>query len=338
MRAIVVREFGRHREQAKLETLAIPEPGPGEVVIRNKIAGVSFGMALTIAGKYQRKPPLPFTPGTEASGIIHAVGPGVSRIAVGDRVMCNVDSGGNGAFNLAKDICCHKIPDAMSFEEAAMIVLSYTTSYGALERRAKLQAGETLLVHGAAGAVGTAAVEIGKAMGATVIAVAGGEAHCQAADRHGADYVIDHRRQKFRDEVLAITAGRGVDVVYDSIGGEVTHQSIRSLVWEGRLLTIGYAGGEIPQIPANLLLLKNVSAMGFNLGHFFGWSPGCSREQYVADVDNMVAGVIQLYEAGALNPEVGASFPLPQFNDALDAVLDRKVDGKCVVAIADEDY
>jgi len=338
MRAIVVREFGHYQEKAKLEKLAIPEPGAGEVVVRNKAAGISFGMSLTMAGKYQRKPPLPFTPGTEVAGIIHSVGPGVTRVVPGDRVMCNVDSGGNGGFNLTRDICCHKIPDNMDFSTAAMIVLSYTTSFGALDRRAKLQKGETLLVHGAAGAVGLAAVEIGKAMGAKVIAVAGGASHTATALRHGADHVIDHRETDFREKVMEITSGRGVDVVYDSIGGEVTHKSIRSMAWEGRLLTIGYACGEIPDIPANMLLLKNISAMGFNLGHFFGWSPGGKREDYVSIVDEMVGGVLRLYELGKINPEVGASFPLHEFHDAMDAVLQRKVDGKCVTLMSEEDY
>lgn len=338
MRAIVVHKYGPHRDVTSLENFPIPEPGPGQVVVRNKAVGVSFGMSLAIAGKYQRKTPLPFVPATEAAGIIHSVGPGVTRVAPGDHVMCNVDQGGAGGFNLTEAICCHKIPKEMDFGAGAMIVLSYNTSYGALVRRANLKAGETLLIHGAAGAVGTAAIEIGKALGATVIAVAGGEKHCETAHKHGADHVIDHRQQEFRERVLEITNGRGVDVVYDSIGGDVTHQSIRSLTWEGRLLTIGYACGEIPKIPANLLLLKNISAMGFNLGHFFGWSPGGKRADYVEVVDEITAGVLKLYTEGKIKPEVGASFTLPELNEALDAVLERKVDGKCVITFGEDDY
>ncbi|OUR77796.1 hypothetical protein A9Q83_09770 [Alphaproteobacteria bacterium 46_93_T64] len=338
MRAIVIKEFGHYREKAVLETLLIPEPGPGQVVVQNKIAGVSFAMSLVMAGKYQRKPPLPFTPGTEVSGVVHSVGAGVTRVASGDRVMCNADQGGNGGYNLVDELCCHKISDDISFQEATMMVLSYTTSYGALVRRAKLEKGETLLVHGAAGAVGVAAVEIGKALGATVIAVAGGKKHCDMAARHGADYVIDHREDEFREKILEITEGRGVDVVYDSIGGDVTHQSIRSMAWEGRLLTIGYACGEIPKIPANLLLLKNISAMGFNLGHYYGWTPGVERKDFVHIVDEMVAGVLKLHSEGMIKPEVGAVYSLADFNEAMDAVLERKVDGKCVVELTDDDY
>ncbi len=338
MRAIVVEEFGHYREKAALKDLPVPVPGAGEVVVQNKIAGVSFAMSLVIAGKYQRKPPLPFTPGTEVAGVVHSVGEGVTRVSVGDRVMCNADEGGNGGYNRVDELCCHKISDDVSYQEAAMMVLSYTTSYGALVRRAGLEKGETLLVHGAAGAVGVAAVEIGKALGATVIAVAGGQKHCDMAKRHGADFVIDHRIDGFREKVLEITDGKGVNVVYDSIGGEVTHQSIRSMAWEGRLLTIGYACGEIPKIPANLLLLKNISAMGFNLGHYYGWSPGTERKDYADLVDKMVAGVLKLHSQGKIKPEVGAVFPLSQFHEAMDAVLERKVDGKCVVELSDADY
>ncbi|USG60934.1 NADPH:quinone oxidoreductase family protein [Sneathiella marina] len=339
MRAIIVRNYGPYQEEAKLETVPKPEaPGTGEVLIRNKTAGVSFATSLNIAGKYQRKPPLPFVPGTEVGGIVEAVGPNVSRVAVGDHVMCSVDSGGMSGFNVTSEFSCHKIPIEMSFAAGSMLITSYTTSYGALVRRANLKAGEILLVHGAAGAVGLAAVEIGKAVGAIVIAVAGGEKHCQAAQRHGADHIIDHRQSNFRDVVMEITNGRGVDVVYDSIGGEVTHQSIRAMAWEGRLLTIGYACGEIPQIPANMLLLKNISAMGFNLGHFFGWSPGGSREQHIDVLDEMVAGVLKLHADGKINPEIGAEFSLSDFRQAMDAVIDRKVDGKCVIMIESEDY
>ncbi|MCR9214286.1 MAG: NADPH:quinone oxidoreductase family protein [Proteobacteria bacterium] len=338
MRAIVIHEFGPYQETAKFEELPVPKPGPGEVVIRNKAAGISFATSLKIAGKYQRRDPLPYVPGTEGAGIIHEIGEGVTRVAVGDHVMCNLDGGANGGFALAQDICCHKIPKEMEFAEAAMMVLSYTTSYGALFRRARIQAGETLLVHGAAGAVGMAAVEIGKAAGAKVIAVAGGESHCEAATRHGADFVIDHRQENFRDRVLDITNGRGVDIVYDSIGGDTTIQSLRSLAWEGRLLTIGYACGEIPKIAANTLLLKNASVLGFNLGHFYGWSPGTTRDQYADIVDEMVAGVLDLYGQGKIKPEVGARFPLADFIPAMDAVIQRTVDGKCVTVMQEEDY
>ena len=338
MRAIVVKEYGHYKNMAKLETLPIPKPGPGEVVVRNKAAGVSFATSLNIAGKYQRKPPLPYIPSTEVAGIVHAIGDNVSRVAVGDHVMCSVDNGGAAGFCQIQDICCHKIPEDMDFGAASSLITSYTTSYGALTRRANLQSGETLLVHGAAGAVGMAAVEIGKALGATVIAVAGGEKHCAAARRYGADHVIDHRQSDFREIVMDITGGRGVDLIYDSIGGDVTRQSLRTLAWEGRLLTIGYASGDIPTIAANTLLLKNASVLGFNLGHFFGWSPGGSRAQYIDALDNMVGGVLKLHAEGKIKPEVGARYPLSRFIEALDAVIDRKVDGKCVVEMSEEDY
>ncbi len=331
MRAIVVREFGHPHEKAKLEELPIPTPGPSEVVVKNMAAGISFAMSLNIQGKYQRKAPLPYIPGSEAAGIVHTIGEGVARVKVGDRVMCNVDGGALAEFNLMPDICCHKIPDQMSFEQAATLITSYTTSYGALTLRAKLQPGESVMVLGAAGGVGLAAVEIAKAMGAKVIAVSGGKSHCKTAKEHGADFTIDHQKQDFREEVLRLTGGRGVDVVYDSIGGEATLQSIRSLAWEGRLLTIGYASGTIPDIPANRLLLKNSSVMGFNMGHYYGWAPGVERAEHCDTVDGMIAGVLALFNKGQIRPEIGAVFTIEKFHDALDAVLERKVDGKCIL-------
>lgn len=338
MRAIVVEEFGHYQDVAKLVDRPIPEPGPNEVLIKNTAAGVSFAASLTVAGKYQRKPPLPFTPSPEYAGIVEKVGSAVTRVKAGDHVMLNADGGGLAGYSVADELCCHKIPADMDPAVGAMLVLSYTTSYGALIRRAGLKAGETLVIHGAAGAVGTAAIEIGKALGATVIAVAGGEKHTETARKHGADYVIDHRKEDFRERVLEITNGRGAEVIYDSIGGEVTHKSLRCIAWEGRLLTIGYACGTIPEIPANLLLLKNVSAMGFNLGHFYGWTPGTKRSDFTEALDEMIGGLIDLYNEGKLKPEVGARFPLHQFHDAMDAVINRTVDGKCVVMLGEEDY
>ena len=338
MRAIVVHEFGHYLTAANLENLPVPSPGKGEVVVKQKASGVSFATSLTIAGKYQRKPPRPFSPITESSGIVHAIGDGVTRVKVGDRVMCNVDSGGLSGFNLMEEVCCHVMPEKMTFAEGTAMVISYTTSYGALVRRAKLQADEWLVVHGAAGAVGVAAVEIGKAIGAKVIAVAGGASHCKTAKEHGADYVIDHREEDFREKIMQITDGIGADVIYDSIGGDVMANSIRALAWEGRILTIGYASGTIPDIPANRLLLKNASVMGFNLGHFFGWSPNGNRHDHVKDLDEMVAGVFDLYRKGCLKPTIGARYPLHEFKEAMTAVLDRKVDGKCVVEFDEADY
>lgn len=338
MKAVVVHEFGPFEDVAGLENLEIPKAGPGEVVVQNKAVGISFGMWLNIGGKYQRRAPLPYIPGSEGSGVVVEVGEGVTRVAPGDRVMFNVDDGGCAGFNKVLDICCHKMPDNMSFSDACALANSYTTSYGALVRRAKLTAGETLLVHGAAGGVGLAAVEIGKALGARVIGVAGGEAHCTTAKEHGADHVIDHRENDFKEKVREITDGRGVDVVYDVVGGETTRKSISSLAWEGRLLTIGYVSGTIPEVPANLLLLKNASIMGFNLGHFFGWTPGVPRQEVSSALDEMVKGLFTLYEKGHLKPQVESYLGLSQFQTALGAVIDRTVNGKCIIEHQEEDY
>lgn len=346
MRAIVCREFTDYHN---LKVEAFPDPAldgthPGGnwaedgVLIDTHAAGLSFATSLVIAGKYQRKPPRPFTPGSEAAGVVTAVGSGVTHVKPGQRVVAALDWGGHAGRCRARRACVHAIPDTMSFEEATAFALSYPTSYGALTWRSKLQAGETLLVHGATGAVGIAAVEIGKALGATVIATASTEEKIAFAKQRGADHGIVLRHgEHFYENVRTITRGRGADVIFDPIGGDTLIESLRCTAMEGRLLTIGYAAGDIPKIPANLLLLKSCAVMGFNYGTYVGWGLIDERDHFAPRVSTMMSDLMRLYERGALQPRVSHRFSLDQFVEGLDNLLDRRVLGKSVVVMTDGD-
>ncbi len=336
MRAVICHDFGPY-ESLRAEaapTPALPEDG---VLVDVHAAGVSFATSLVVAGKYQRQPPRPFSPGTEIAGVVRQVAPGINRVMPGDRVYAGVDWGGHAGQCATRAINVQKMPEGIDFPEATTLALSYPTAYGALVWRANLKSGETLLVHGAAGAIGLAAVEIGKALGAHVIAVAGGAEKTEMALQHGAGDVIDHQQDDFRNAVLSITNGRGADVVFDSIGGEVTRQSIRCLATNGRLLTVGFASGDIPDLPANMFLLKNISLIGFNYGTYIGWAPKDERDRYSAQVDEMHRRLALMYETGELKPVISAYFGLDEFTEALDYVLARKVIGKCVIEPDDED-
>ncbi len=336
MRAVVCHEFGPY-EDLEVEDIPAPEPPEDGVVIDVHAAGVSFATNLVVAGKYQRRPPRPFSPGTEIAGIVRQLADGVDRVAVGDRVFAGVDWGGQAGQCATHSVYVHKLPEGMSFAQGTLMGLSYPTAYGALVWRAQLQPGETALIHGATGAIGLAAVEIAKAKGARVIAVAGGEEKTAVAREHGADEVIDHQSENFRDRVLDMTDGAGADVIYDSIGGEVAKQSLRCITESGRLLTLGYASGEIPALPANMFLLKNISWVGFNYGTYLGWGPKQDRHKHAALIDEMQTDLTAMFAAGQIAPRIGARYPLDEFKEALDAVLARRVIGKCVIEIDDAD-
>src|SRR3954469_5192862 len=251
-------------EDLRLEEVARPALKPCQVRIRIKAAGVSFATTLVIAGKYQRKPPLPFAPGTECSGVVTEVGRGCKRLKVGDEVVAVLDWGGLAEEAVAHEVNVFTKPKNVGFVEAIQLAISYPTSGGALSWPMALdvQKGQALLVHAAAGGVGMAAVEIGKILGATVIATAGGARKTAFAKARGADHVIDYRASDFREEVLKLTNGRGVDRVYDPVGGDIFAQSLRCMAVEGRICPIGFAGGIIPQIPANILLVKTLAVTG----------------------------------------------------------------------------
>ncbi len=333
MRALVCRAFGDYRTAVKVENVAEPLlPGRG-VRVAVDYASVSFAMSLWIAGKYQRKPPLPFTPGTEITGTVIETAPGVTACRTGDRVLVVLDWGGYAEQVCTTEHTVYRLPEGIDSGSALHLGVSYGTAYGGLVWRANLQPGETLLVLGASGAVGLAAVEIGKVLGARVIAAAGGAAKCAQALAHGADAAIDYSTQDLREAVRAATAGRGVDCAFDPVGGANFDAALRSLVMEGRMVVIGFASGVIPQIAANLLLVKSISVLGFNFGTYLGWSPGDGRAQHEPRVRVAYAAIFGWYSAGRISPVLAESFPLERYVDAQDAVMSRRALGKIALKL-----
>ena len=322
-------------DQLRLHELDKPSTPDNGVLIRVQAAGISFATSLVVQGKYQRKPPLPFTPGTEVAGIVEQAGPEAKRFKPGDRVCAVLDWGGLAEYAPAREVNVYQIPDTLEFPRAIVFTNSYATSAAALlwPHLLSLEAGETLLVHGASGGVGIAAVEIGKILGATVIATAGSAEKLAVAAEHGADHTINYRQENFRDVVLEITDGRGANKVYDPVGGDVFMQSLRCMAPEGRIMPVGFAGGEVPQIPANHLLVKNISVVGLNLGLYFGWGKIDLRYEYE---DRMRAHMQQLfnwYEAGKINPVVNTTYALEDCQVAMDDVLQRRAIGRIAVVM-----
>ena len=325
MRAVVCREWGGPQD-LQLEDLPSPEPGPGEVLLEVAAAGVNFADTLMIAGKYQERPAFPFSPGLEVAGTVKALGAGVTGFAPGQRVMALTDRGGYAQAALAKAGDVFPIPDSLAWAEAAGFPITYGTAHGALRWHANLQAGEVLLVHGAAGGVGLAAVEIGKALGARVIATAGGAEKLAVAEAHGADALIDYRSEDIRERVKALTDGHGADVVFDPVGGDVFDASLRCIAWSGRLLIIGFAAGRVPQIPANILLVKNVAAMGVYWGSYRSRAPELLAEEF--------RELFAWFEEGRLKPHVSHRHDLTEAAEAMDLLLKRRSTGKVVLTTA----
>jgi NADPH2:quinone reductase len=322
MKAWQVTAWGEPEEMTLAET-PVPEPGAGEVRIRNRAAALNFFDILQIQGKYQVKPPFPFTPGAEISGILDAVGGGVSGITQGDRVLAML-AGGGGAFaeySIVPTGRFFRIPEAMDFPEAAAMPVVYHTSYFALEKRAELRRGEWLLVHAGASGVGMAAIQIGKAKGARVIATAGSPAKLDFCRSQGAEHAIDYRDAGWVDQVKAITAGRGADVIYDPVGADIFDQSTKCIAPEGRLLVVGFAGGRIPAIQANRILLKDISIVGVHWG------------AYLRDHPDYPAEVQPALEAMRVRPVVGKRFRLDLAPAALRELAERKIIGKAVLLI-----
>jgi len=330
MRAVVCDEYGPF-ENLTVKPLPDPIAGPGDVVIDVKAAGVSFAQSLTVAGKYQVKPDLPFVPGVEVGGIVSDLGDGVSGLAVGTRVFAGITYGGFAERALARAVYCRPLPDGMDFAQGTLMVTSYPTAYAALIWKADLSPGETVLVHGASGAVGLAAVEIAKAKGADVIATAGSDEKCAVALDHGADMAINYSVEDFLAPVKERTAGRGVDVVIDPVGGETLTRSLRAMGREARLVTVGYASGDIPSPPVNLLLVKNMSIIGLNFGTYMGWSPGDDGSAYLGRLDELHADLRRMFAEGRIKPVVSHRFQLDDFNPAMQTVLGRRSVGKVVL-------
>jgi NADPH:quinone reductase len=334
VKAMICRQWGGPAD-LRLEDVAPSPLKDGQVRIRIKAAGVSFATTLVIAGKYQRKPPLPFAPGTEASGVVTEVGPGCTRLKVGDEVVAVLDWGGLAEETVAHEVNAFAKPENVGFVEAIQLAISYPTSAGALTwpHVLDVQKGQTLLVHAAAGGVGMAAVEIGKVLGAMVIATAGGARKTAFARAHGADHVIDYRASDFREEVLKLTSGRGVDRVYDPVGGDVFTQSLRCMAVEARICPIGFAGGTIPQVPANILLVKSIAVTGFNYGYYVGWSPHDARFEEAGRTFALMERIRGWCESGLCRPHVDRTFRLEEAPKAMLALLERSVTGRAAVVM-----
>ncbi|MSP02366.1 MAG: NADPH:quinone oxidoreductase family protein [Acetobacteraceae bacterium] len=317
--------------QLNIEDVPAPTVTKGEVRIAVHYAGMSFATSLVTEGRYQRKPPLPFSPGTEIAGVIDQVAPDVTRLKVGDRVTASVDWGGHAEFAVTDASTAYRLPDELPFDIAPQLPQSYGTSFAALSERARVQAGETVLIHGAAGAVGLAAVELAKALGATVIATASTEEKLALARAHGADQTVILPSATALDELRGLLP-RGADVIFDPIGGDVFDLSLRCVANSGRILVIGFAGGRIQQIPANIILVKDVAILGFNFGSYIGWTRDTSRRsQHGPEMGAVMERIFTLYHAGKIKPFTSHRFPLREFRAAMEAVLGRRGMGKVVL-------
>lgn len=326
MQALVVQEHG------PVETLTLmerpdPVPGPGEVLVDVHATSVNFPDLLVINGTYQKLPARPFSPGKDFAGVVAGLGDGVTRVKIGDRVTAQIEYGAYAQKCVVREQNCHVIPDRMSFSEAAAMGLVYLTAHFALCERGGYKPGEAVLVTGAAGGVGLAAVQIAKALGATVIATVSSEDKARLVKANGADHVIrtdvPDLRESLREQVFKAVGKRGVDVIIESVGGEVFEASMRAIAWGGRAVVVGFAGGGIPQVKTGVLLVKNISVIGLQ------WSDYRDREP--EKVQSVQRELFRLYEEGKLKPHVMAKYPLHAFKDALLAVRDRKVQGKVVI-------
>jgi len=323
MRAVLCHAWGAV-EGLQLGDAPPPVPAGDEVIIAVRAAGINYADSIMVAGHYQTKPPLPFSPGLEAAGIVAACGDRVTRFRPGDRVMAILAHGGLAELAAAPEAETFAIPDRMSFEEAGAFPIAYISSHVALRWQARLEPGETLLVLGAAGGVGLTAVEIGKAMGARVIAAASTAEKLAAAQERGADDVVNYAEEKLTDRVMALTNGEGADVCFDPVGGDLFDSALSSLGWGGRILLIGFVAG-VPKIPANRLLVKHRAALGSSLRYFRWHAP----DKLLRSVEELV----RWYGEGKLRPLVTHRLPLEQSVEAIRLLTDRKAHGKVVVVV-----
>jgi NADPH2:quinone reductase len=322
MRAVRVHEL-TGPSALRVDEVPDLEPGAGQVVIDVRAAGVNFPDILITRGQYQFKPALPFSPGGEVAGVVRAVGSGVTAVKVGDRVASTMLYGGYAEQVAVPEQMAVKLPDAVSFEVGAATLLTYLTTYHALVDRAALRAGETLLVLGAAGGVGTSAVELGALLGARVIAAASSEDKLAFCREHGATDGIDYGKEDLKERLKALTKGNGVDVVYDPVGGSLAEAALRGTAWQGRFLVVGFASGEIPKIPLNLVLLKGCQIVGVFWGSFAMREPAKNR----AHADQLLAWVAE----GKLHPAIDATFSFAEAAEALRRIEQRRVKGKVVL-------
>jgi NADPH2:quinone reductase len=322
MKAMVCERFGGPEVIVERDLPDPPQPGAGEIQVGIEARGVQYVDVLMLAGKYQFRPEPPFIPGGEAAGHVVAVGPDVTSFAVGDAVMSRHTLGAFAELGNAKAILCDKVPAGLSMAQAGVFRGAYTTAYHALLQRGRLRGGEWVLVHGAAGGIGIAAIQVAKAFGGKVIAAAGSDEKRRACLEEGADHAIDYR-SGFIDQVKALTDGRGVDIVYDPIGDKVAEESLRCLAWCGRLLILGFLGGGPTNIKSNYLLIKGIDAIGVRIG-------GLNEADPALAIANMKA-LSAMAEQGKLRPRISHTFRLDQAAEALQAVIDRSVIGKAVL-------
>ncbi|MEO1263110.1 MAG: NADPH:quinone oxidoreductase family protein [Bacteroidota bacterium] len=322
MKAIICKEYGPP-SSLSLEELPDPVPGPKEILVEVKAAAINFPDTLIIQGKYQFKPEMPFVPGSDIAGVVKAVGEGVKHVKVGDDVLGMVMTGGFAEQTIVPAKMCFPQPPGMPPTVAASFMMAYGTSHHALKDRAKLKKGETLLVLGASGGVGLAAVELGKLAGARVIAAASTDEKLELCKQYGADEVINYNKENLKKRAKELTDGKGVDVIYDPVGGSYSEPALRAIGWEGRYLVVGFAAGDIPKIPLNLALLKGCQIVGVFWGSFAMRSPN----------DNMANTIelIQWYAQGKLKPHIHATYPLSETPKALEEMIERKVRGKVVI-------
>jgi NADPH:quinone reductase len=326
MKAVLCKEYGPP-EKLVVEDIPSEPAGPSQVKIRVRAAGVNFPDVLIIKGEYQFKPTPPFSPGAEIAGDVVEVGSGVTGFQVGDRVI-----GMTGWNGFREEVVlgaerCMKMPASMGYDTGAALSMTYGTSYHALVQRGRLRAGETLLVLGATGGVGTAAVEIGTLLGAKVIAAGGNDEKLAAVQKQfGVPHVVNYATgPALKDQIKTLTSGAGADVIYDAVGGDLFEQSLRSIAWDGRLLVVGFAGGAIPQAKANLILLKGCSVVGVFWGAFTAREPQTNAENF--------AQLFRWFEEGRLHPAISHRFPLEKAAEALQAIVDRKVVGKAILTV-----
>lgn len=324
MKAVLCKAYGPP-ESLVVEEIEPLKPGPGQVVISVKACGVNFPDTLIIEGKYQFKPEMPFSPGGEVAGVVKEVGEGVEGTSVGKRVIAFTGWGGFAEEVLVEAEKLIPIPEEMDFVTASAFVMVYGTSHYALKDRAKLRPGETLLVLGAAGGVGLAAVELGKAMGARVIAAASSDEKLAICRQHGADEGINYSSEDLKERIKTLSKGKGVDVIYDPVGGAYSEAALRGMAWEGRYLVVGFAAGDIPRIPLNLTLLKGCSIVGVFWGSFTTRDPLRNQEH--------LRELMSWFLSGKLQPRISATYPMERAADALNDMRARKITGKAVLLV-----
>ena len=332
MQALVVQEHGPIESLTLMER-PDPVPGPGEVLVDVHAASINFPDLLVINGTYQFLPPQPFSPGKDFAGMVSAIGPGVTQRRPGDRVSAQIEYGAYAQKCVVREKNCHVIPDSMSYADAAAMGLVYLTAHFALVERARYRDGEVVMITGAAGGVGLAAVQVAKALGATVIATVSTDEKAALARANGADHIVrtdvTDLRESLREQVSQAIGKRGVDIVVDSVGGDVFDASLRTMAWSGRVVVVGFASGRIPEIKAGYLLVKNISLIGLQ------WSS--YRERAPDHVRTVQQELFRWYEQGKVRPHVMATYPLGRYLDALRAVRERAVQGKVVIALRDEE-